>query len=410
MIYGLEPRLIFSIIFLAALTAFLWYDRDKIQRVSILFYRRTKHGVELIDSIAKKLPRFWNFYGWTGVLFGVLTIPAVLILAGTSILRFFKEPAAGGGPALIAPGLGSEATYQSGVSFIPVEYWIISIAVLMVVHEFSHGIVARAEDFDINSVGWLVMGVIPGAFVEPKGEDMLPGDEEEEDQASETSEDDRGENDGNGGMWDQGTWTQRLKVLCAGSFANYATAALFALLFLGTVTATTNMVQSGFIGIQTQPGDGGLQYEAMEEFPAFEAGMRNGTLVSINGTNISSQEDLQNVSEGLSPNQSLLIQTTEGQFTVKATEYQYREYKQSILPFASGMQWFINLLQTVAYLNFVVGFFNMLPAKPLDGGQVMDTFLERFYPEGRGYLNYWSLFVWAVLLGSIVLGIYTSLL
>lgn len=404
MIYGLEPRLIFSIVFLAALTAFLWYDRDKINRVSILFYRRTKHGVEFIDRIAKKLPRFWNFYGWTGVVFGLLTLPAVLFLAGSAITSFFRNPSAGGGPALIAPGLGSEATYQSGISFIPVEYWIISIAVLMVVHEFSHGIVARAEDFEINSVGWLVMGVIPGAFVEPKGENMLPGDEEEEESA--TSED----NENNGGMWDQGTWTQRLKVLCAGSFANYATAALFALLFLGTVTATTNMVQSGFIGIQTQPGDSGLQYEAMEGFPAFEAGMRNGTLESINGTAINSQGDLQNVSEGLRPNQSLVIETSEGQFTVEATEYEYREYKEGILPFASGMQWFINLLQTVAYLNFVVGFFNMLPAKPLDGGQVVDTFLERFYPEGRGYLNYWSLFVWAVLLGSIALGIYTSLL
>ena len=404
MIYGLEPRLIFSIIFLAALTTFLWYDRDKIQRVSILFYRRTKHGVEFIDRIAKRLPRFWNFYGWTGVVFGLISIPAVLLLAGTGIANMLKNPAAGGGPSLIAPGLGSEAQFQSGISFIPVEYWLISIAVLMVVHEFSHGIVARAEDFEINSVGWLVMGVIPGAFVEPKGEDMLPGDEEEN---SETS--DEG-NENNGGMWDQGTWTQRLKVLCAGSFANYATAALFALLFLGTVTATTNMVQSGFIGIQTQPGDSGLQYEAMEGFPAFEAGMRNGTLESINGTAISSQEDLQNVSEGLRPNQSLVIATTEGQFTVKATEYEYREYKESILPFASGMQWFINLLQMVAYLNFVVGFFNMLPAKPLDGGQVVDAFLERFYPEGRSALNYWSLLVWAVLLGSLALGISVSLL
>lgn len=403
MIYGLEPRVIFSIIFLAALSGFLWYDRDKIQRVSILFYRRTKHGVEFIDKVAKKFPRLWNIYGWTGVLFGLISMPAVLLLAGTGIANMLKNPAAGGGPSLIAPGLGSEAQFQSGISFIPVEYWLISIAVLMVVHEFSHGIVARVEDLEINSVGWLVMGVIPGAFVEPEGENMLPGDEEDTD----TSED---ENEDNGGMWDQGTWTQRLKVLCAGSFANYATAALFAVLFLGTVTATTNMVQSGFIGIQTQPGDNSLQYEAMEGFPAFEAGMRNGTLQSINGTEINTQEDLQNVSEGLRPNQSLVVETSEGQFTVKATEYEYREYKQNILPFASGMQWFINLLQTVAYLNFVVGFFNMLPAKPLDGGQVVDTFLERFYPEGRNALDYWSLLVWIVLLGSLVLGISVSLL
>ncbi|QKQ98342.1 hypothetical protein GKQ38_02325 [Candidatus Nanohaloarchaea archaeon] len=400
MIYGLEPRVIFSIVFLAALSAFLWYDRNKIQRVSILFYRRTKHGVEFIDKVAKKFPRLWNVYGWTGVLFGLISIPAALYLAGSAIIGLFKSPASGGGPALIAPGLSGEATFQSGISFIPVEYWIASIAVLMVVHEFSHGIVARAEDFEINSVGWIVMGVIPGAFVEPKGENMLPGEDED----MESSE------NGEGGMWDQGTWTQRLKVLCAGSFANYLTAAVFGLLFLGTIAATTTVQQSGFIGIQTQPTDSGLKYQAMEGFPAYEAGMRNGTLESINGTVIETPQDLRNISEGLRPNQTLVLQTSEGSFTVETVEYTYREYIPSVMPFAAGMQWFINLLKMVAYLNFVVGFFNMLPAKPLDGGQVVDAFLERFYPDGRGVLNYWSLVVWAGLLGSLVLGISVSVL
>ncbi|WEL23376.1 site-2 protease family protein [Candidatus Nanohalovita haloferacivicina] len=399
MIAGLEPRVIFSIIFLAALAAFLWYDRNQIQRVSILFYRRTKHGIDLIDRIAKKSPRFWNIYGWAGVATGLISMPAILFLAGSGIANLFSNPSAGGGPALIAPGLSGETTFQSGISFIPVEYWLISIMVLMVVHEFSHGIVARAQDFELNSVGWLIMGVIPGAFVEPKGENMLPGGDEDMEEVKE-----------NGGMWDQGTWTQRLKVLCAGSFANYVTAAVFFLLATATVMGTTMTVESGYIGIQTQPSEQGLQYQAVEGFPAYEAGMRNGTLQSINGTEVSSVEDLRNFSNNLKPNQTLQIETSEGDFTVETIEYEYREFKASVLPYAAGMLWFISLLNMVAYLNFVVGFFNMLPAKPLDGGQVVDAFLERFYPDGRGLLNYWSLLVWLLLLGSLALGISVSVL
>ena len=388
---SVTPRLIFLIITLIGLGAFLWIDREKIQRVSILFYRRTERGVDFIDRVAKRFPRLWNVYGWAGVVLGLISIPLVLFLAGSSVTGVFNGGSAEGGPALIAPGLSGEAQFQSGISFIPIEYWVISIAVLMVVHEFSHGIVARAEDFEINSVGWIIFGIIPGAFVEPKGENMLPGGDSE--------------SDGSGALWDQGSWTQRLKVLCAGSFANYMTAIVFLLLFAGTVFATTTQVQSGFIGIQTEMTDSGLNYMAMEGFPAYEEGMRNGTLVSINGTSIEDQEGLQNISGDLRPNETLEIETSEGSFTVVTQEYEYRQYKDGLAEYNMGIQWFTSLLQMVAYLNFVVGFFNMLPAKPLDGGQVVDTFLERFAPEGRDYLNYWSLFVWVLLLGSIILGI-----
>jgi membrane-associated protease RseP (regulator of RpoE activity) len=57
-----------------------------------------------------------------------------------------------------------------GVFYVPFFYWITSIVFIMLVHEFSHGIIARAHKVKISSTGFAFLGAIiplvPGAFVE----------------------------------------------------------------------------------------------------------------------------------------------------------------------------------------------------------------------------------------------------
>jgi len=51
---------------------------------------------------------------------------------------------------------------------IPLAAGIISLAILLIVHEFSHGIQARLAKVKIKSIGIVLFGIIPfGAFVEP---------------------------------------------------------------------------------------------------------------------------------------------------------------------------------------------------------------------------------------------------
>ncbi|MFB6190666.1 MAG: site-2 protease family protein [Candidatus Nanohaloarchaea archaeon] len=386
-----NPRLAFLIVFVSGLAALLYLDRDKIQRHFILFYRRTERGLDFIDRTARRAPRFWNYYGWLGVLTGLASVVISFALMAQVYGQMLVSRSVENGPSLVLPGLVSQNQFQAGVSFVPVEYWVIGVGIIMAVHEFSHGIVARAEDFNINSVGWIVMGIFPGAFVEPEGENMLPsGDGERE-----TSE---------GGIWDQGSWTSRLKVLGAGSLANYITAAVFFLVAVGMAAAVT------------QPSD--VFYVADEGFPAAEAGMTNGSLVEINGVNIESPADVENVSDSIKPGEKVSLWTSEGNFTVTAVERkgfengyvgirvgQQRAIKQSLSPYRAGLQWFVSLLQTVAFLNFVIGLFNMLPLKPLDGGFMVETVLEEYYPDSLGYLDRFSLLGWTLLLAGILLGL-----
>jgi len=384
-----SPRLIFLLVFVTGLAAFLWWDREKVKRHYILFYRRTEKGLDLIDSIAERFPRFWNAYGWMGVATGLVTAVVSLVLVGQTFIKMAQNGAAQNGPSLLLPGLVSSNQFQAGVSFIPIEYWVIGVGVLMVVHEMSHAIVARTEGFELNSVGWIVMGILPGAFVEPKGENMLPG----------------GEETSSGGHWEGGSWTSRLKVLCAGSFANYVTAAVF--LLLSAVVASAVSQPSGAI------------YVAEDGYPAAEAGMDNGTFVEVNGQEIETVEELQSSLEGVQPGDNVSIWTTEGNFTVEATSREGFEggylgvrigestvIKDEYEQHQGGLQWFVSLLSTVGFLNFLIGIFNMLPIKPLDGGLTAETLIERFLGEDKvSYLDSFSLFGWMLLLLGILAGV-----
>ncbi len=377
--------MIFLLLFVTGLAILLYFDRNKIENHYILFYRRTKRGIDFIDRIARRAPGFWNYYGWTGVLTGLVSIPISLGL----ILFVFQDMILTGsvqnGPSLIFPGLVSEPQLNPGVSFLPIETWVIGVGILMFVHEMSHGIVARTEDFEINSVGWIILGILPGAFVEPKGENMLPGSEENQDPDT--------------GMWEQGTWTQQLKVLGAGSFANYLTGVIFIILAIGVAAGVSQTETRGYIGVQiTNQTPQGLTYQAQQGYPTFESGMRNGTLYSINDIEITKASDLGRASGTIDPGEEVTVATSEGTFNMIATERSFKVIKPVLPGQVEFWNWLITLINTVGLLNILIGLFNMLPAKPLDGGLMTETLLKQYLPERAEYINQVSLAIWAVII------------
>ncbi|PSH00321.1 MAG: hypothetical protein BRC28_00010 [Nanohaloarchaea archaeon SW_4_43_9] len=369
-------RLGFLVGMIGLIFLLLYRDRENVERAGIMFYRRTGKGLHLIDRIAKKSPRLWNIYAWGGILAGIISIPAMLYFVAEIIHKVIStgEPSSGAG--LVYPSTGSTVSQSPGAIGVPAEYWFISIAVLMVVHELSHGIIARAQDFEINSVGVIVLGVIPGAFVEPKGSG-LPGNE--------------GDKGKPHGAWNEGDWISNIKVLAAGSWANYLTAGVFLVLAIGLTGALTHST--------------GVVYQAQEEYPAATAGMTNGTLTGIDNYTVRSLEDVQRATEDLDPGESVVLRTSEGNFSVTATEREgYEggyigiqfvqldtEYNESVEGFSGFLGWFLGLFRVIAFLNLGIGLFNMLPAKPLDGGHILEAVVERFLGEDAGsYVNAWS--------------------
>ena len=133
----------------------------------ILMVRSTK-GLNLLDKTAK--PRkLWRVYGeislWVCV-FSMLFVGLIMIIAFISAL--FSPPSGD-------PPSASELVAIPGINpMIPLGWGILAFVIALVIHEFGHGLQARAHGMRIRSFGLLQFGPLPlGAFAEPQYEELM---------------------------------------------------------------------------------------------------------------------------------------------------------------------------------------------------------------------------------------------
>lgn len=126
---------------------------------------RTQHGKGLIEAIARP-KRFWNFFGDLGTVVSLtlmaLMAPLMVWLAYVTLTRTDIQALAAN-EILVIPGVNP---------FVPLWYGIIALIITLVVHEGGHGILARANQMRVKSLGLLVAVVPIGAFVEPDEDDL----------------------------------------------------------------------------------------------------------------------------------------------------------------------------------------------------------------------------------------------
>ncbi|TLZ67867.1 MAG: PDZ domain-containing protein [Methanobacteriota archaeon] len=120
---------------------------------------KTVRGRQLIDRIARPA-RFWRFFGDLAiVLVGITMVGTTLLLLWEATL--VQSPAVRGNPPspdllLGLPGINP---------IIPLGYGIFGLAVAIILHEFSHGILARAAKIKIRSLGLIFLIFPIGALL-----------------------------------------------------------------------------------------------------------------------------------------------------------------------------------------------------------------------------------------------------
>ncbi len=285
--------------------------------------------------------------------------------------------------SLIIPGV----SIPGSPIFIPFAYGIIALMTVMVIHEFGHGIIARAEGIKIDSIGVLLLAILPGAFVEPNEEDI-----------------------------EKSKRITKLRIYAAGSFFNLILAALsfigfvlISVLIIGGLTLGIPSVTIPGTSIGTEPvtllnatnpvysvfTENGIQIESVVPGSPASKVLQTGTILqSINGVSTNNITKFTQLASNLHIGENLTLKTNQGTYHIVAgtnPTNSTRGYigisstaneivNPNIAKTYGQLPWFAydlsELLFWVFLLNFSVGIFNLLPMKPLDGGLMLEELLR----------------------------------
>lgn len=384
-----------AIAFLAVLAIFVFLKRKNLETKQLVPYflyfsmYKTKFGLKLMDSWAKKYKKLLLFIGYAGIAVGFLGMALVSYSLINNIFVLFTKPEA-------APGVGLVLPFKAkGIFFVPFFYWIIAIFVIAVVHEFAHGVIARTHNLKVKSSGFaflaLVIPIIPAAFVEPDEKELRKRPHK-----------------------------QQLSVFAAGPFANIA----IAFLFFGIASFIFAPMASAII----EPNGVKVTDYVKEKgpFPAEAAGIKIGEVIrKVDGTPTPYVNNLSTALRSKKPNDIVTIKTDKSEYRVKLARNPENESMAYIGTFLeqstkindevtakygkflpSALIWAYGLIVILIILNFGIGLFNLAPIGPLDGGRMLQLVLRRIFDEKKAnkIFVYVGLFFLAIIFFNIVIG------
>ncbi len=154
---------------------FLKYrERFEVQGKIMALYR-TKLGLKTMDRLPKLAPRLFNVLGYIAIFAGFAGMLFIFFYLIKETLAFLLREGFG---FMVSKAATPLAPVLPGVSIpgapkLSFWHWIISIFLVALVHEFSHGIFARLYKIPIKSSGFAILGPILGAFVEPEEKKLM---------------------------------------------------------------------------------------------------------------------------------------------------------------------------------------------------------------------------------------------
>lgn len=294
---------------------------------------------------------------------GIIGVPALLI--GSLLFQGFMIISEQSNVAGVSPILPSVKDGQVGLSppgegyenfFIPLHYALIALAVLLIVHEFAHGVLSRVEKIKVKSAGLLTLGPFPiGGFVEPDEEKLKEGD-----------------------------GIKNMRISAMGSFANFTTAFVFVIL-MGFITALfTFCITNGIIVF-----DGIIVESTVEGYPAHGV-IENGSIIKeFNGKPAATYESFRELMLNVTPHQNITLTTDKGIFVIETIENPedptraYIGIYMSAIPhtsknpvLANAFYTIIELFYWIFLLNLMIGLVNLLPIVPFDGGRMFNELIH----------------------------------
>ncbi len=387
--------LILFIIFLLVLSITLYFKRKELvlQKIVhpflyIIMYRTT-WGLGLMEKMASKYRGAVQLFGYISV--GVGFVGMLYVSLGLLIFFFkmvFFPVAETNGVSLVLP-----FTHIPGIGYLSFTHWILSIFVLAIVHEFSHGVVARSHHVPVKSSGFAVFAllapVIPAAFVEP-----------DEKKLGKTHD------------------IVQYSVFAAGPMANLVLAFVLLLLF-PYVGDMTNSTLAPFEDTITSPV--GFTYEILEQegYPAYSAGVKNGILSSIDDKPINDYSAFYSYATCLGPHEDVVLGTDSGNYTIVTIAHpdqpenpekgfigmkpvqNERRINPEYADIAGVYYWLRGFIKWLFLLNLFIGLANLLPLGIVDGGRMLQTALHSLFDDKNRAQKVWGMISMVFLAGLL---------
>jgi membrane-associated protease RseP (regulator of RpoE activity) len=144
-------------------------DRWNSSRVfKVILMIRGKQGLKILEKISKPR-RFWRAYGEVSLWLCSLALFAVTLVVILSFISALLSP-----PTIDPPSVSEMVAIPGLNPIIPLGWGIIAFVVSLVIHEFGHGLIARAHGMRVRSFGLLMLGPLPlGAFAEPQYQELM---------------------------------------------------------------------------------------------------------------------------------------------------------------------------------------------------------------------------------------------
>ena len=325
----------------------LTYKNYKVQDALIRVLGRTRRGIRVFADVS--------------VIAGFLMMGFAFWFLFSNITNYFVQPTEFAELTVLIPGV----TLTSGSAIM---YFLLSIPIVLVIHEGAHGIVGVMEKIGIKTGGFAIFIAMFAGFVEP--------DEEQFSKAKKIS---------------------RLRLIGAGPTSNVIFAfALGAILFTNPMFAM--VVPEPFLSsFYEEAEDGVLVLSLIDGGGAQQAGIQeNDVIIGINDVNIASAMDLQKnpVEPGDTVNVTIVRDGSEIVIpvTIMASPDDPERGLIGIMrndqppqPIYNIIDWgldtpmgfqFSMFLLWLWMISFFIGIINMLPLPILDGGKFIHTIIE----------------------------------
>lgn len=325
----------------------LTYKNYQVQSALTKMLNRTRRGVRIFADVS--------------VVAGFLMMGFAFWFLLSNVSNFFVKPTEFAQLTVLIPGV----TLTSSTA---IAYFLLSIPIVLVIHEGAHGIVATLEKIKIKTGGFAIFIAMFAGFVEP--------DEEEFNKAKRIS---------------------KLRVIGAGATSNVIFSfALGAILLTNPVFAI--IVPEPLLGWFYESPEGVLVLSIIQGSGAEKAGLQpNDIITAINDVSVITPLDFQKIEmiPGETVTVTVLREEKELQFLVIVTPAPddpergligiMRDNSFAYKPLYNVIEWnnpqLSMFLLWLWMISFFIGIINMLPLPILDGGKFIHSIIEKRISE-----------------------------